>query len=191
MKIIYLLLLSQFIGSTISAQNIKQIDTERSTVKWGGSSLVYFYGHNGTVAIQSGVLVTDGKRITSGSITIDMETIRNTDGDYNQDLVDHLKDPDFFDVANYKTANLEIKNIAYQDDESMECEGILTIKDISQPIKWKASQQETSSGMIFSSKLKIDRSRWDIKYKSKSFFDNLGDEAISDVITFNVKIFTR
>ena len=37
-------------------------------------------------------------------------------------------------------------------------------------------------------KLVVDRSKYDIKYNSKSFFDNLGDKMIHDDFTIDVKL---
>lgn len=191
MKIIYLVLLSQLLSGVLPAQNVRQIDVNESVVKWEGSSLLFFHDHYGTVTIRDGILVTDGDHLTSGMITLDMTTIVNTDGEFNKGLVDHLKDPDFFDVANYKTANLEIRKVRYRGKGRLECEGDLTIKDITQPIRFYATEITDLSGTSYRSKLKIDRTKWNIKYQSKSFFDDLGDNAISDIIEFEVLIVTR
>jgi hypothetical protein len=41
------------------------------------------------------------------------------------------------------------------------------------------------------SKLAIDRTLWDVRYKSGKFFDNLKDQAIADSIEFNIKIVAK
>jgi hypothetical protein len=40
-------------------------------------------------------------------------------------------------------------------------------------------------------KVTIDRTKWDIRYRSGKFFANLADEAISDDIEFEMKIVAK
>jgi hypothetical protein len=42
-----------------------------------------------------------------------------------------------------------------------------------------------------SGKLVIDRTKWDVRYKSGKFFDNLKDQAISDDIEFHITIVAK
>ena len=39
-----------------------------------------------------------------------------------------------------------------------------------------------------SNELSIDRSKFNVRYGSDSFFDNLGDKVINDMFTLNIKI---
>ena len=73
--------------------------------------MVGIYSHNGYVSIKEGNLVYQGNSITGGNITIDMETMTQSDSLYKTEenkLVAHLESPDFFDVANFPTATFEI-----------------------------------------------------------------------------------
>ena len=38
------------------------------------------------------------------------------------------------------------------------------------------------------SKIDIDRSKFDVRYGSNSFFDNLGDKAIDDIFKLEIKL---
>ena len=97
----------QEVNSVMKSLNI---NTSTSTVEWKGV-MVGIYSHNGFVSIKEGNLVWQGNSITGGSITIDMETMNQSDSLYRTEenkLVAHLKSPDFFDVANFPTATFEI-----------------------------------------------------------------------------------
>ena len=174
-----------------NAQNLISIDVEKSTLKWLGSSMIYFNDHYGTVEIENGLLTTDGGKISGGTFQIDMKTIRNVDGGYSESLVSHLKDGDFFDVEKYPTATIEIEKVKYHSNIRMECFANLTIKGITNPVTFFADVDFTNGKMRIQSKFKIDRTRWNVKYGSKSFFEDLGDKAISDVIVFEVKLIAR
>ena len=73
----------------------------------------------------------------------------------------------------------------------LECFANLTIKGISNPITFLAETSKLNGKTVVQSKFKIDRSRWDVRYGSKSFFNDLGDQAISDVITFDVFLIVK
>jgi hypothetical protein len=45
--------------------------------------------------------------------------------------------------------------------------------------------------LLANSEFSIDRTKWDIKYDSGNFFQDLGDRAIKDDIYFNINIVTN
>ena len=92
-----------------------------------------------------------------------------------------MKSPDFFDVENYPTATLKINQI-----EGNNVEGDLTIKGITKPINFTMEQ----NGDLVTGKMKFDRTEYDMVYRSKNFFKNLGNKIIHDevVLTFKVKV---
>ena len=46
-------------------------------------------------------------------------------------------------------------------------------------------------GGTYTTTLVIDRSKFDVRYGSKSFFDNLGDKMIYDEFTLEIKIVVK
>lgn len=78
------------------AQEEIKMDTSESLIKWTGSNLFKFNKHHGTVNFKSGVIIKDKDSLSGGRFEIDMNSIRNTDGKYNEMLVWHLKNEDFF-----------------------------------------------------------------------------------------------
>ena len=61
--------------------------------------------------------------------------------------------------------------------------GILTIKNISNPITFN---YEMTGPLEFKAEIKVDRSLYNIKYASKSFFSDLGDKFIDDIFTITL-----
>lgn len=161
----------------------KTVDVSKSTVTWKGYKVTG--EHEGTINIKSGVLMFDGKTLTGGKFEIDMTSINTTDleGDYKNKLDGHLKSADFFGVENHPTAKLEITK-AVAKGNTYTVTGDLTIKNITNPITFEM----TVNGNNATAALKVDRAKYDVKYGSGSFFDNLGDKTIYDEFDLNVNL---
>ncbi len=177
--------------SMVNGQNEIKIDTSKSLVKWTGSNLFKFNKHFGTVKFRNGAFLKRGGNIFGGKFEIDMTSIINTDGKYNEMLVWHLKNEDFFDVEKYPTSKLEILNVRYNDHTNVEIEANLTIKNTTQPITFGATLENVNDKMVLKSKFIIDRTRWAITYESKSLLNSLKDDIISDAIAFEVIVYTK
>ena len=154
----------------------KEIKKSDSKVVWKGYKVTG--SHEGTIGIKSGHLNFENEKLTGGEITIDMSSIAVTDleGEYKGKLEGHLKSDDFFGVAKYSTAKLIIKKAKSTGKNSYEVTGDLTIKNKTNPITFEVSVY----GNKANANLKIDRSKYDVRYGSTSFFDDLKDKAIYD-----------
>ncbi|WP_299436797.1 YceI family protein [uncultured Aquimarina sp.] len=168
-----------------------KIDKEKSILKWEGFNKLQSNGHYGKVSFHSGEFYKDEGKLIGGDFVIDMNTIINTDGEYSQSLIDHLKNEDFFETNTYPTASLKITSIKYTDDSNISLVANLTIKDVQQPIEFDAHITYNDEKLVFASKFIIDRTRWNMFYRSGSIFDGLGDNLISDEIHFEVTIITE
>ena len=161
----------------------KKVDVEKSVVKWVGYKLTG--QHEGTISIKEGELNFENKVLTGGTFTMDMGSINTTDleGGSKNRLDGHLKDEDFFDVDKYKTAAMVFKEIKPSDkDYSIKAD--LTIKGITNEILFNMSVSETSA----TANLKIDRTQFNITYKSATFTNILKDKAIYDEFDLSVKL---
>lgn len=185
MKKIALTLLFAFsVSFVINAQEKLNIDIQKSSIKWIGEYTFYFGGHDGFVQFQEGFFVKTGDVITGGEFVIDMNSITNTDIDTkgaNKSLVDHLKDPDFFDVQKYPKAKLVITKVKYSDETHAKIYADHTLKSVTKPINFQAEFIYEEKEM--KTRFKIDRRDWNVNYKSK-----LKDGAISDAIGLVVSI---
>ena len=175
-----------FISLTLFAfttQITKEVNTESSVVKWTGYKVTG--QHEGTIMIKKGSLTFNNNVLVGGKFVIDMSTINTTDleGDYKKKLDGHLKDDDFFGVEKHKTASLVFTSLK-QNGTNYIVNADLTIKGISNKVKFKMQVLENSA----IADLKIDRTKYDIKYGSASFFDDLKDRAIYDEFDLNVNL---
>ncbi len=188
MKKIVLLFIYLLPFTLLQAQGEVKIDTSSSYVKWTGSSLFRFNEHYGTVKFIDGEIIKDKDSVSGGHFNIDMNSIINTDGNYNKNLVNHLKGKDFFNVEKYPIVKLVIKKTQYLGINDLYIYADLTIKDITETIKFKASVTQEDSEGIMSAKFIIDRTVWKVNYKSKSLLSTIKDETISDAIEFEVVV---
>ncbi|WP_341214960.1 YceI family protein [uncultured Wocania sp.] len=161
------------------------INTKTSIVNWKGSMLFSFGGHHGTVNFKSGNIIKTNDKITGGNFTVDMSSIINTDGDYSEDLVNHLKNEDFFNVEKHPTATLVIDKVEYHKSGQLRMHANLTIKGITKPILFDAKLNSDNTKLT--AKFKIDRTDWNIVYGAKGIV-KVKDYAISDAIEFEVKL---
>ena len=147
--------------------------------------------HNGTVAIKTGNLIVADGKLTGGDFTFDMNSIVvediPADDEFNAKLVNHLKDGDFFDVANNPTASFKIVEVV--SGETMLVKGDLTIKGITKAIEFPVTLTQTETGVeLVGDVFKIDRTEFNIQYKSQKFFDDLKDKFINDEFEISFKV---
>lgn len=184
-KIILLALISCFTFITNAQKKIK-IDTTKSVVKWTGSNLFKYNKHFGTVKFINGHIIKSNDVILGGRFEIDMNAIVNTDGKYNDMLVSHLKNQDFFDVEKHPVATLEFTEVVHKNVNTIKVKAKLTIKDITNEIDFNIKFKVVDGTYEMNSKFIIDRTRWGIKYESKGLFGSIKDDIISDAIEFEV-----
>ncbi len=163
-----------------------RVNSENSTVKWTGSKIAE--SHEGTIKIQKGVLGIQHGTLVGGQISIDMSTITNTDmeGRMKQRLEWHLKNKDFFNVEEFPLATITITNSVRGSGNSYKIMANLTIKGITHPISFAADVNVNGKNFLATAKIKIDRTKWDIKYNSGNYFKDLGDKLILDEVEFDI-----
>jgi polyisoprenoid-binding protein YceI len=176
------LVLVAVFGFTATAANSveeekKQVKVSESTVTWKGYKVTG--SHNGNIKLKSGHLEMNGKKLTGGEFVVDMTSITVNDleaGNGKEKLEGHLQSADFFGVENNPTSKLIFTSVKPMNDNSYTVTGDLTIKGITKPVTLVVSMFENKA----TATIKVDRTNYDIKYGSGSFFDNLGDKAIYD-----------
>ena len=168
-------------------------DSDSSSVLWecgwiGGRT------HNGDVYLKEGLVNIKNSGIVSGDFVVDMNTIQcfdlKNDGARNK-LIRHLKSDDFFDAENYQETRLTITLSENIGGNNFLFIGNLTIKGITNPIQMRGEMHSTNSGYGADIKLVFDRSKYNVRYKSASFFSDLGDNIILDDVSLKAKIRLR
>lgn len=175
-----------------SAVTYKAI-AEKSIIKWKGFKPTG--SHEGTIAVAEGNMKVNDGTIESGNFTIDMSSIAVTDIPVeekgNANLRGHLTSADFFDVEKFPTAKFEVTGIKTVDGKTM-LSGNLTMKDKTNNISIPVATSVDGDTMTLKSEtFTIDRSKWNVEYGSKSFFDNLGDKFINDDIELTINVLAK
>ncbi|MFN3529968.1 MAG: YceI family protein [Bacteroidia bacterium] len=178
----------------IDAGESAVLPVNESKLKWTGKKLTG--EHFGTIGITDGSLFFDGANLTGGNFVIDMTTIvveDLEDEEYNKKLTDHLYSEDFFNVENHKEGRFEITGIEAMEmaDEAGNTHlisGNLTIKGITNGIKFPARVSMNDDGVNATAKFDIDRTLWDIKYRSGKIFPDIGDKVIYDEIGIELEL---
>lgn len=168
---------------TVNAQT-KKINVSKSTINWVGKKVTG--EHSGTINFKEGNLVFNKGLVKAGTFTVDMTSINTTDlkGEWKDKLDGHLKADDFFGVEKFKTATLVFKNISTKNKNNYTVTADLTIKGITKPVTFDL----VVNGNTASANVKIDRTKYDIKYGSGSFFSDLGDKTINDEFELKVNL---
>ncbi len=166
-----------------------EIDKKKSTVKWTGKKVTG--KHYGTIDLHSGSIQTEGKKITSGSFKMNMESIvceDLTNESTNKKLVGHLKSDDFFSVEKFPVSKMELKEIEHKGGSDYTFTGHLTIKGVTHPVTFDAKTEVENGQLVSKGTIEVDRTRYDIRYGSGKFFDNLGDNMIYDTFTLDFDV---
>ncbi|NQV90821.1 YceI family protein [Candidatus Uhrbacteria bacterium] len=170
------------------------LQAEQSSVSWQAQKRVGA-SHNGTVQAQEGALVVQQGGVIGGSIVADMNTIADldlTDEKFNTMLVTHLKSEDFFSVDTYPTASFAISNVEALnglEGFSHRVDGTMTIKGIENDISFPANLTKTEEGIKIVGTMTLDRTLWDVRYGSDTFFENLGDGLVEDEFQLSFDMF--
>jgi polyisoprenoid-binding protein YceI len=168
---------------SVSAQT-KKIDAAASTIEWVGKKVTG--QHNGTVNFKDGALVFKANKLKGGTFTVNMTSLTATDlsGEYQGKLNGHLKADDFFGTEKFPTATLVFKKIGTKSANVYTVTADLTIKGITQPVVFDM----TVNGNTATTAFNVDRTKYGIKYNSKSFFESIGDKAIYDEFELKVAL---
>jgi len=161
-----------------------------STIMWKGFKPTG--SHNGTISVSNGSMSVSDGTIESGDFTIDMASIEVKDipveEEANGKLKGHLTSDDFFAIETYPTSKFVVTGMEMKDGKAM-LSGNLTLKDATNNVTIPVTTSADGDTMTLKSEtFTIDRSKWNVKYGSKSFFDNLGDGFINDDIELQINV---
>jgi polyisoprenoid-binding protein YceI len=166
----------------------QKVDATKSSVKWLAKKVTG--QHDGSIAVKEGSLDVEKGKVIGGKIVIDMNSIAVLDvkdAGMNAKLAGHIKSDDFFGVATFPTSELAITKVV-SNGNSHTFSGNLTIKGITNPASFTATSAKDGKNTVYTGTLVIDRSKFNVRYGSKSFFDDLGDKAIYDEFTLDFNL---
>ena len=169
--------------SFLNTETEKNVVINEATVTWKAYKVIGF--HEGTINFKEGYFTFENNELIGGTITMDIASLVVTDlpVDRRGRVENHLKSDDFFSTETYPTSTLKITSVEGKKG-NYEVTGDLTIKNITNPITFNLNIVDN----IASAALKIDRTKFDIKFRSASFFDGLKNKAIANEFDINVSL---
>ena len=156
----------------------------QSNIDWVGRKVTG--AHNGTIAIKKGELILKDGKLIGGKIIVDTTSVKIldiTDPATNAQFAGHLASDDFFSSEKYPEAVLEIASIS-----GNRVDGSLTIKGITHPVGFDTVVKTDGDLLTATGKLVIDRTKYEMKFRSGNFFQNLGDSLIYDHFELDVTV---
>jgi polyisoprenoid-binding protein YceI len=166
---------------------IYTINPDQSIIVWTGRE-VTTSKHFGNIYFASGQFEVKSGLISSGEFVVDMTTIDNQDlpEERRPRLEAHLKSDDFFSVESHPTALLSILSSESVAEGKWLVSGELTIKTFTHPVEFEM----LNSNDGWKANLVFDRSKYEVKFRSGTFFENLGDKLIYDDIELAINLKT-
>jgi len=165
------------------------IETAQSNIDWVGRKVTG--AHNGTISIKEGSLILTDGQLAGGEFTIDTTSIKIldvTDPGTNAQFAGHLASADFFASEQYPEAKFVITLAEPAGENTYNIEGNLTIKGITRPVSFAAVVNNSGDTFSASGKVVVDRTLYDMKFRSGNFFKDLGDSLIYNNFDLNVTI---
>lgn len=186
------------VATSVHAADVYKIDTKESTVSWKGSKKMGS-SHNGGISVKEGQVQVDKKGlITGGNVAIDMATITNEDlkgsPEFQKKLLGHLSNEDFFNVPKYPTSTFKITGVTPnpKSKDEVTVKGELTMIGQTKPIEFPAKVTVANGTMTGEALVKVDRTKWGLKYGSGNIFKELAaDKIISDEFELTLKLVAK
>ena len=189
-----------FVGTVlvtlITASDTLYINVDSSTINWIGRKVTG--EHSGTLNLSKGWVVMQEGSIIGGKFIFDMTSIKNTDiesPEWKEKLEKHLMAEDFFFTDSFPHAILEIKDhsqiVKFNTEINNRIIADLNIRGITHEINFPLEISQVQSIFYTEGTIDINRTIFNIRYKSGTFFEELGDRMIYDDFTVQFSLQTK
>ena len=158
----------------------------QSLIRWYGEELTG-KTHFGNLSFKEGRIELQDGLIIGGNFVVNMTSLSVEDlsGGAKARLEGHLRSDDFFSVDKYPDATLKISQKAKVEGDVQKLYGELTIKGIKHAVDFSIILVDKKTA---TANLTFDRSKYNVRFRSGSFFENLGDKLILDDIRMEVSL---
>lgn len=181
------LIIMSFTSSLDPIKKKLKVDIASSTITWKGYKPTG--SHTGTINLVSGSLILKSDKVKGGSFTVDMSSLKESEG--NKRFENHLKSKDFFEIEVYPISKFEITRTKNKDGKTY-VTGNMTIKNITKEINFPATILINDDTVTLKSEtFQINRADFNVKYKSKTFFNNLKEKFINDEFDLQVTLVAK
>lgn len=155
------------------------INKEKSQINWVATEMRGAKKRTGVISFKTGFLLYQNGKIVGGKFIVDMETMDVTDVPRHEkiareNVLNHLKSDDFFNVTHYPLSTLELISVQQAKNDSLKISGNLTIREITKNIEFLAQQKED----IFKTAFTFNRLDWNIAYEGSWADKTLVDKKI-------------
>lgn len=161
-----------------------QIASAQSNIEWVGRKVTG--SHNGTIAVKEGELILNDGKIAGGKFVVDTTSIKIldiVDPATNAQFAGHLASDDFFSIQKFPEASFEITSTT-----GNHIVGNLTIKGITHPVGFDTEINVGEEQVTATARIVIDRTQYEMKFRSGNFFKDLGDTLIYNDFELNLSI---
>ena len=158
----------------------------QSLIRWYGEELTG-KTHFGNLSFKEGQIELKDGLIIGGNFIVNMNllSVEDLSGGAKARLEGHLRSDDFFSVDKYPEATLKITQKAKFEGDVQKLYGELTIKGIKHAVDFTIILGDKKTA---TASLTFDRSKYNVRFRSGSFFENLGDKLILDDIKMEVSL---
>lgn len=159
-----------------------EVDVKKSEFKWTATKVTG--KHFGKLPVKKAALEVSKKgKVKGGEFVLDLKnfTVDDLSGKWAKKFLKHMKSADFFEISEHPDAKLVLTKL-----KKGKATGKLTIKGKTKTVKFPYTLKDG----VYSGTMKFDRTKFDMKYGSKSFFKSLGDKAIDNEVVVDFKVVT-
>ncbi len=146
----------------------------QSRITWIGRKVTG--SHDGTIDLKDGEIILNNGRIAGGSFIADTTSIKVldiADPATNEQMTGHLASEDFFSIQKYPEATLDIISV-----NNKQVDANLTIRGITHRVSFEILVDTNETFLTASARIVVDRTLYNMKFRSGNFFQNLGDTLI-------------
>ncbi len=173
------------------AEDTYKVDPAETSIVWVVKKITQNGEHTGTVKVKSGSFGAKSGVINAGEMVIDMSSITCTDitdKEENLKFIGHITSPDFFEIKKYPESKLVIQSVK-KTANGQELSGAFTIIGQTRPLTFTATDVKIDGKILTATtSIVFDRTKWGLRYGSRSFFKGLGDKAINNEFMLKVTI---
>lgn len=143
-----------------------RMNVQKSGIQWIATEMRGTRRRTGIVSFKNGFFLMRNDELVGGNFIVAMETIDVTDIPTHEkiarnNLLNHLKSVDFFNIVEYPQSLLELTNIQKVGSDSLRISGNLSIREVTKNIEFFAHQNDS----IFRANFTFNRFDWNIAYK--------------------------